>query len=87
MPIEGRWPPLARQCAKRAATLGTQSAWDRSTEEQEEYTVSLEITLRVNGLEHSTNGPHDPLEKLVKFLQDLGGVLVVRYDSRSGASP
>lgn len=45
--------------------------------------MSLEITLRVNGLERSTNGSQDALEKLVKFVQDLEGVLVVRYDTES----
>ncbi len=45
--------------------------------------MSLEITLRVNGLERSTNGPDDPSEKLVKFLQELDGILGVHYDLES----
>lgn len=45
--------------------------------------MSLEITLRVNGLERATNGSQDALEKLVKFIQDLEGVLVARYDIES----
>lgn len=45
--------------------------------------MSLEITLRVNGLERATNASQDALEKLVKFVQDLEGVLVARYDLES----
>ena len=45
--------------------------------------MSLEITLRVNGLEHSDRIQDHPSERLVKFLQELDGILEVHYDSNT----
>jgi hypothetical protein len=45
--------------------------------------MSLEITLRVNGLEHSHRIQDHPSERLVKLLQELDGVLEVHYDSKA----
>jgi hypothetical protein len=42
--------------------------------------MSLEITFRVNGLEHSDRIQDHPSERLVKFLQELDGILEVHYD-------
>lgn len=45
--------------------------------------MSLEITLRVNGLQHSDRIQDHPSERLVKFLQELDGILEVHYDSNT----
>jgi hypothetical protein len=42
--------------------------------------MSLEITLRVYGLEHSYSTQDLPSQRLVKLLQELDGVLGVRYN-------
>ncbi len=45
--------------------------------------MSLEITLRVNGLDSSSGREDDAFAKLATFLQELDGVLTARYDSTS----
>lgn len=45
--------------------------------------MTLEITLRVNGLEGSRNGSGDLPENLIKFLQGFDGVLEARYDTEN----
>ncbi|MFQ5989441.1 MAG: heavy-metal-associated domain-containing protein [Candidatus Methylomirabilales bacterium] len=45
--------------------------------------MSLEISLRVNGLDRAREGPSHALERLVKTLEGLYGVLSVHYDSES----
>lgn len=46
--------------------------------------MSLEITLRVTGLEHVNSRQDDSSEKLVRLLQELDGILEVRFDSNTG---
>lgn len=45
--------------------------------------MSLEITLRVNGSDHSENGTGHPAQNLVNFLREFEGILSVRYDAES----
>lgn len=45
--------------------------------------MSLEITMRVNGLDFSSNGSSDPSKTLVDFLEGIEGVLGARYDWES----
>ena len=46
--------------------------------------MSLEVTLRVNGLDCTKNGPSNPRERLVDFLEAIEGILGARYDLESG---
>ncbi len=46
--------------------------------------MSLEITLRVNGFNCPREPWSEPPEGIVKALEELDGVLAVRYDSGSG---
>lgn len=46
--------------------------------------MSLEITLRVNGLEHSHGNQDHPSERLGKLIRELDGVLDVHYNSKAG---
>ncbi|MFQ5801646.1 MAG: hypothetical protein ACE5JQ_01960 [Candidatus Methylomirabilales bacterium] len=43
--------------------------------------MSVEITLRVNGLDRSSEVSSKPPETIVRILQGLDGVLAARYDS------
>ncbi len=45
--------------------------------------MNLEITLRVNGLEHSHGNQDHPSERLGRLIQELDGVLDVRYNSKA----
>ncbi len=45
--------------------------------------MSLEITLRVNGLDCPREPLSDPPAGVVKALEELDGILAVRYDSES----
>lgn len=45
--------------------------------------MSLEITLRVHGLESSNGREDDTSTRLAKILQDLDGVLSARYDLKT----
>ncbi len=45
--------------------------------------MSLDISLRVNGLDRTSDGSSNALVRLVKTLEGLYGVLGVHYDSES----
>lgn len=45
--------------------------------------MSLEITVRVNGLDCPREPSSDPSDGVVKALEELGGVQAVSYDSES----
>lgn len=46
--------------------------------------MSLEVTLRVKGLDCSRNGSSNPRERLVDFLEEIEGILGVSFDLESG---
>ncbi|MFQ5989753.1 MAG: heavy-metal-associated domain-containing protein [Candidatus Methylomirabilales bacterium] len=46
--------------------------------------MSLEVTLRVNGLDCSRNGSSNLAERLVNFLEAIEGILGAHHDRESG---